>query len=120
MMAEYPGGTHLAQSRKSPGGSSPLAYGNDGNGLVTQAVLFPADKMIEEAAAKGLTKGLAVGIAVGGMLTVLVVTAVLYVKRRRDGLASEPDLRPEDTGEAGPEGYDAAGDSPSEIRYSRV
>ncbi|MED7929238.1 hypothetical protein SMD20_33685 [Nonomuraea sp. LP-02] len=103
MLVARPIETHLSQS-SIPGGSSPLVRRDDDNGLITQAVLFPADNVIKEVAAASVTVGVIAGITVGVIagITVGIVAlkATPHVKHRFTDLKSKLNRKSEDTVEA--------------------
>ncbi|AVI00037.1 hypothetical protein C5L38_34515 (plasmid) [Streptomyces sp. WAC00288] len=98
MMVERPAGTHLSQS-STPGGANALVR-DDGNTLVTHAVLYPADEELEEARADGVRVGLVAGVAIGVVATVavgaVVVKVLLHVKTRLGDLKAKLGRKPED------------------------
>ncbi|MGW5155137.1 hypothetical protein ACWEPN_06605 [Nonomuraea wenchangensis] len=95
MLVARPIETHLSQS-SIPGGSSPLVRRDDDNGLITQAVLFPADNVIKKVAAASVTVGVIVGITVG----IVALKATPHVKHRFTDLKSKLNRKSEDTVEA--------------------
>jgi hypothetical protein len=82
MWVGRPRGTHLSQSR-TPGGSSPLARGNDTNKLETLAILFPVRD--EDERDPSATVKVVIGVAVG----VVAVKAAPHIKSRLNDLKSK-------------------------------
>ncbi|MFF4235943.1 hypothetical protein ACFYYL_08780 [Actinomadura geliboluensis] len=91
MWVARPSGTHLSQSRSTPGGSSTLSRDDD-NRLVTHADLLPANKALMVGAAVVLSAGIAVG-----------VIAAPHVKSRFNDIKSKLNGKPEDSAEAAQE-----------------